>query len=361
MRASDVVNQLAVYLPALVDDFTDSVAITSLARSGTTVTAETAAPHGLAANKAVNVTGALTPIPCAITRSGIVATLVTDIDHDLTENAGFDVQIEGATEAEFNGTFTLLRVLNRRTITFQVADAGPVVATGSPVLLNGASPLQQYNGLRNVTSIPTSTSFTYEIADATLPTPASGAPVAKTTPRISSAVDFERLLDSYTKQSTDKAWLFVVLGDGVVSKNRAIDTDATDNIQAGHYFNQRIVQSVSFFVFLPTSGELTGRTARDRCEELLGPICRSVLGVRFPSLVENTNNPLMLVGHGLQAYNSAFYVHQYTFEATLQLGPSDVFVPSDDVAFRDIDLTLGLDVGAETFNTIINLDDEPLP
>ena len=35
-------------------------------------------------------------------------------------------------------------------------------------------------------------------------------------------------------------------------------------------------------------------------------------------------------------------------------------VPTDDVAFRDIDLTLGLDVGTETFNTLIDLDNEPL-
>jgi hypothetical protein len=351
---------LAVVLPGLVDDFTTNVAATDLTRSGTTVTVTTAAAHGLAVGNQVNVTGALTPISCGITRSGIVATLVTTADHDMTENAGFNVQIEGATEAEFNGTFTLLSVPNRRTITFQIADSGPVTATGAPLLLNGSSPLQSYNGLREITAIPTTTTFEYEVTDGTLFTPASGTIVAKTLPRISSGSSLERLVAAYTKQNVDQAWLFVVLGDAVADKNRGIDTDSTDNLQRGHYFNQRLIQTVQLFVFLPASAQIAGRAARDRCEELLRPICQSVLSAKFPSLVENDNNPLMITGHGLELYNTAFYVHQYAFEATLQLGQSDIFEPSDDVAFRDMDVTIRLDVGTETFNTLIDLDDTPV-
>ena len=163
MRASDIVNQIASILPGLVDDFTNNLAVASLARNGTTVTGTTTGAHGLTVGKQVNIVGALTPLTCAITRNGIVGTLITDEDHDITENAGFDVQIDGATEAEFNGTFGLLKVPNRRTVTFLMDDAGPVLATGAPVLLNGASPLQQYNGLQEVTAIPSATQFEYEI------------------------------------------------------------------------------------------------------------------------------------------------------------------------------------------------------
>lgn len=359
MRASDIVYQLATVLPKFVDDFTTQMSVASLTRSGTTVTVETDVAHSLAVGQAVNITGAETPLPCSITRSGILATLVTDQDHDLTENAGFDVQIDGAAEAGFNGTFTLNSVPNRRTVTFIVDDSGPTTATGSPVLLNGASPLQQYNGLRGVTATPTTTTFEYEIAEA-LPTPAQGSIVVKAAPRISTVVTFERILDAYTAQNPSEAWMFVVLGDALANKNRAIDTDATDNIQPGNYFNQKLIQQVGVYVIIPTKGEIGGSDARDRCEELVSPICQSLLGVRFPSLVENSNNPLMISGHGFQAYNSAFYAHQYTFEATLQLGESDIYVPGDDVAFRDIDLTTGLDIGTATFDTSINLDDDPL-
>lgn len=359
MRAADIVTQLAAVLPRFVNDFTTQIAVTSLSRVGTTVTVETTTAHGLVAGKAVNIVGALTPISCTITRSGIVGTLVTAQDHDITENAGYDVQLAGATEPEFNGTFTLLSVPNRRTITFQMADAGALTATGAPVLLNGASPLQQYNGLRLVATVPTSTSFTYTIADSTLPTPAQGTITVKAAPRISSGVTIEDLEAAYTPQGTGAAWLFVVLGNALVSKSRSIDIDATDNIQSGQYFNQRLIQNVDFFVFIPSKAQNAARDARDRCEELLGPICRSVLGVRFPSLVENSNNPLMLVGHGAFRSTPAYYAHQYNFEATLQLGPSDIYLPEDDVAFRDIAFTMDTDLGTGILNSLVNLDDVP--
>lgn len=360
MRSSDIVNQLAAYLPTQVDDFTTNISITSLTRSGTTATATTSTAHGLAVSNQVNITGALSPIEIvSINRTGIMATMVTAADHDMTENAGFNVQISGANEAEFNGAFILLSVPNRRTIIFQVADSGPATATGSPLLLNGSNPYQTYNGLREVTAVPSVTTFEYTVLSTIYPT-ASGTITARTLPRISAAVNFERLLESYTKQEVDQAWLFVVMGDGIADKDRNSGTDSIANIQRGNYFNQRLIQQVSFYVFLPTSSEIAGMVVRDRCEELLSPICKSVLGVKFPSLVENTNNPMMLSGHGLQAYNTAFYVHQYAFEATLQLGPTDIFDPQDDVAFRDIDLTMGLDIGTETFNTLIDLDEEPL-
>lgn len=361
MRASDIVNQLAVLLPALVDDFTNQLSVVSLTRSGTTVTVTTSAAHGLTIGRQANITGAQTPIIISsLTRVGIVGTLVTSADHDITENAGFDVQIDGATESEFNGAFELLNVPNRRTITFKIADSGATIATGSPLLLNGANTFQSYNGLREVTATPTTTTFEYDVTDSTLFTPAAGTIVAKTSPRITASVSFERILSFYAKQDIDDAYLIVVLGDAIANKNRNIDTDATDNIQRGHYFNQKLIQGVSLFLIIPTSAQIAARKARDRAEELLSPICQSILSAKFPSLVENSNNPLMLSSHGFQDYNGAVYVHQYTFEATLQLGPSDIFEPTDDVAFRNIDMTMGLDVGTETFDTLIDLDDEPL-
>ena len=347
-------------MPGIVDDFSNQVNVVSLTRVGTTVTIETEGAHGLAVGNLTNITGALVPINCTITRNGILGTLTTDADHDITENAGFDVQTEGATEQEFNGTFTLQSVTNRRTINFIMDDSGPTVATGSPLLLNGSSPLKQYNGLVGVSTVPTLTSFTYEVEDDTLYTPASGDIVVKTLPRISGGVSLERLVSAYTKQKTNDAWLFVVLGDGVADKSRKIDTDATDNIQRGHEFNQRIIQVVQVYVFLPTVGEIGGEQARDRCEELLSPICRSILTAKFQSLVSGGNNPLMITGHGAEIYNGAFYVHQYAFESTLQMGESDIYQPTDDVAFRDIHLTTRFDVGTGELETNIDLDEEQL-
>jgi len=362
MRTKDFILQLSARLPQFVDDFTTSFSVISLTRSGTTVTAATSSAHGLTSGKSVNIVGSQTPITISsITRVGIIATLVTAADHDITEGAFTEVEISGATEAEFNGTFTLLKEPNRRTLTFQVADSGPTSATGSPLLLNGSSPLQSYNGLKKVTAVPTTTTFTYEISDSTLFTPASGIITAKTQPRISGAADDERALASYTKQTGDQAWLYVVMNDAIANKNRTLDIDGTDNIQRTQHFKQYISQTVSLLVFLPTSNQIAGRKARDRAEELLRPICQSILFAKFDSLLANGNyNALMFNEHGIQGYNTAFYSHRYTFEMTLLMGIDDTIGADEDVAFRDISMTQGHNVGTGIITSDIDLDDEPL-
>lgn len=363
MRASDIVAQLSVKLPALVDDFTLNHDIVSLVRSGTTVTATTASAHNLSVGKAVNIVGARTPISIiSIDRIGIIATLVTDADHDVTKTAGFEnVEIEGATESEFNGVFKLLNATNRRSITFQVADSGPTSATGLPLLINGENIFNTYNGLHKITVVPSTVMFEYEVINSSLFTPASGVIVAKTTPLISAAVTYDRILSSYTQQVSEHIWLFVVMGDALAQKNRQITVDSTDNIQRTHFFNQRLTQVVSLYLFIPSTNEIAARQARDRAEELLLPLCQSILLKKFDSLLSaQFVNPLQLNSHGFHDYNTAFYVHRYTFEQTIQMSFDDTVGPDDDVAFRDIELTMGLDVGTETFDTDINLDDEPL-
>ncbi len=362
MRAKDIIIQLSQRLPQIVDDFTNLFSVSSLTRSGTTVTATTTAAHDLAIGKSVNVVGAQTPIAIStITRVGIMATLVTAADHDMTENAFTTVEISGATEAEFNGTFPLLRVLNRRTITFQVADSGPLSATGSPLLLNGSSVLQSYNGLKNVTAVPTTMTFTYEITDSTIFTPASGTITAKTSPRISGASTVERAVEAYTKQKTDEAWMYVVMNDVVASKSRTLQIDGTDNVQRTQHFKQFLAQTVSLFVFLPTTKQIAGRKARDRAEELFRPISQSILFAKFDSLLATGKyNALMFNEHGIQGYNTAFYIHRYTYEMSLLMGVDDTVGADEDVAFRDIEMTQGHNVGTGVITSDIDLDDEPL-
>lgn len=365
MLAADVILQLAARLPQLVDDFTDNFTVTSLSRVGTTVTVVTSAPHGLTINKAVNVIGAQTPIVISsINRVGIVATMITDTDHDITEGILFpNVEIEGATESEFNGTFKLLKVPNRRTITFQVADSGPVTATGSPLLLNGSNFLKSYNGLRKVTAVPTATSFDYAITDTTLFTPASGTIVAKTLPRISGAVTLQRAKDSYSQQAPGKAWLYVVLNSSVANRTRNSDVNATSDIKRSQNYRQVIIQTIDLFVFLPATGGIAGRQERDRAEELQLPILQSVLFKKFPSLTScNETSPFQCVEHGFEEYDTTGYIHSYTFEINYTLNIDDTVGADDSVAFRDIDMSqfTASGTGVESMDTQINLDEVQL-
>jgi len=365
MKSNDIVQHLALKLPELTDKFTTNLSVISITRSGTTVTAQTSAAHNLAVGAQVNIQGAKTPLTVAsLTRAGTVGTLVTDNNHDLTEGYSTRVELTGAAEAEFVGTFTILTVSNRKTVTFTMVDAGPTVATGSPLLLNGSSAYQSYNGLYAVTTTPASDTFTYEIANSTIYTPAAGTITARMKPRISAAVDPRRLVEAYTKQN-DAAdlWAFVVIGDVSASKSREIQSDATANIQRSNTFRQQCVFPFSVFVFFPTSHQIHARQARDDAEDLFPLLCQSLLFKKFDSyLYRGAQNPVVFVDHGFFAYNKAHYVHVFNFETVADLTFNDTIGYDVDVAFRDIDtnINLGHGTGVEVLTANINLDDVPL-
>lgn len=367
MKAIDIINRLAVFLPKHTDKLTTNVAVSSLTRSGTTVTVNTSAAHGLSIGQQANIIGAQTPLTIAtLTRAGIVGTLVTDNDHDLTENDYLraDVEISGATEAEFNGTFTILTVPNRKTVTFTMADSGATTATGTPLLLNGSSVLQSYNGLKNVATVPTTTSFTYEITDLGQYSPASGTISVRTQPRISGGISVERIIDAYTQQTQDQWWIFVVLDDVIASKSRHIDTDATDNLQKGTEFRQQIIQPFSLLAVGPAKSEIAGRSIRDDAEDLFRPILQSILFSKIDSgLFVQDQNPIQFVDHGFAAYNGAFYAHLFNFQATADITFDDTVGYDDDVAFRDIVSNLTIDLGTreDALTANIDLDDVLLP
>ena len=115
------------------------------------------------------------------------------------------------------------------------------------------------------------------------------------------------------------------------------------------------------FVFLPTSDQISGRKAMDRAQELFRPISRSILFAKFDSLLANQKfNALMFNEHGIHGYNTAFYIHRYTFEMQLLIGIDDTVGADEDVAFRDISMSQGHDVGTGIITSDIDLDDEPL-
>lgn len=358
MKASEIVLQLGALLPVLTDKFTDDISITSLTRSGSTVTATTDSVHNLKINKAVNITGAQTPVAVSsLTRSGAIGSMTTTTNHDFTQGESLTAEIEGATEVEFNGSFTIISVIDRKNITFTMDDSGPTIATGTPLLVNGESALRQYNGLKQVTAVPSTTQFQFEVTDDTLFTPASGTIIAKTLPRISAAATIERAIESYTKQETDKLWAFVVLGDVTASKNRNIESDATDNIQRGQYYRQQITQPFTVLVMIPTSQEIAGRNARDLAEDLFRPICRSLLFSKFYSgLFVGKQGPVVFSDHGFGTYTNAYYAHAYNFQQTVDILFDDTVGYDVDVAFRDITLDMLIDFGTENFTADIDLD-----
>ncbi len=361
MRTNDVVLQLYNSLPQLTNRFTSFVDVQSITAAGLVATA-TAPGHGLQVGDAVTITDAIAPVFIdSMNRAGTIVSVVTSTDHDLTENFQTTVTIEGAIEPEFNGTFTLLTVPNRRTFTYRTADTGPIVATGEPVLLDGSA--YGYNGLHSVTAA-TSTTFSYD-----LPGPVGGGARgnnirATTEYRITGAVNLDRAIAAYTAQQIDDWWLFVILGDVVASKDRYIENDAVATQLGNTEWKQQVTQSFTAAVFAPSVNSVSARPQRDEMEDLAPLLFQSLLGVKFDTGFANSEYySTVFVSHGSRDYNTSVYVHQFNFQLLAEITSDDTAIEPFNVAFRDIDLSLAtslMTADSERLTADINLDDEPL-
>lgn len=358
MKAEFIVNQLKTALPLLTDYFNDVLNVTSMTRVGSTVTVITATAHGLTTGDIVSITGATTPVQISsITRVGTIATATTVDNHDLTEGWQSEVLIEGADQEQYNGLNSLLSVPNRRTFTFEVLGSPATPATGTMYLYDDYF-FRGYNGRYAVTVI-NATTFTYETTKTPL-SPAQGTIKVKKNPRVSSAVNIERMLESYTAQADNKLWAFVELQDVLASKDRYIRNDASATMHGGNAWRQRLITPFSVYIFTPTTNSLSASSARDLMQDISVYLFRSLLGFKFPTgYAEETWAQVTFVSHGFYEYTPAFYVHRFNFETVLDLIYEDTVGPNLNVAFRDIHLDF-LKNSNVIMTSDINLDVEPV-
>lgn len=375
MRAADIVAHLQRRLPLLTTLFTDSIAVSSIVHAGTTATITTGAAHGLVAGQAIHVMGAVTPIAVASiahTPGSGVATVTTSADHDLTLYSkwtpGNVATISGAVEGAFNGTKPLLAVHNRRSFDIAVSPAAPASATGTILLLNGSNVYRTVRGLYEVKTVPDSTHLTISHTGASDLGTLAGTITLRTTPRITGAVNAAAAGASYSMEypgglATAKAWAYVILRDvSVVADRRAAPQVIAQNTLASDW-EQRIVQPFTVLVAFPSASDQRGRIARDSAEDLLQPMLQSLLGKSFPTGLARSKaaSPVQFQGHsGQDTEPRPYYLHGYDFEQTALVGIDDTVNVDDNVAFRDIRLDLGTQIGTGQMATDIDLDDVPL-
>lgn len=363
IKAETIIIQLQNVLPAQTTLFSDAnIAISSLSRSGSTVTAVTSTVHGRTTGNYVFIKSAKSPIAItSITRAGTTATVVTATDHDFTEGFEQTTEISGVDQSEYNGTQTILTVANRRTFTFTVSGSPVTPATGTIFALNIEN--TGYNGRHQITVTDTTT-FTYEITQTPI-SPAQGSPVMTTNLRISGAVSLQKAVDAYTAKNANELWGFVVLGDVFASKDRKTTTDATEILAGGDEYRQLVVAPFSLFVITPATADIAGREQRDQMEDIMVPLFKSLLGSKLTSVLSDGAQYLTtFTGHRFVAFANAYYVHEFQFEFNGYITGCDVVDPDFNVTFRDISLdwlnnneTDGDDIIMEAE---VDLDDTPL-
>jgi hypothetical protein len=370
MKASDVIEQLQTVLPKVTGLFSDDIPVTSLTRAGAVVTAVTSTPHGLDTGQEVVMSGAkeLNPIT-SLTFSNGIASGVTQNSHDLTlpslqqvdEDNIYDFNkavISGAGQSEYNGTFILNSVINRKNFSYLVSGSPASPDTGSPVLEQEFG----YNGRFAVTVIDPTT-FTYQIT-VTPESPAGGTIIARSPMRVSGGVSFSRLILSYTEQPSNKLWAFVVLEDVNTSRNRSIKSDAINESSGTDEYRNRLIEPFSIYIFIPGVDSISGRPLRDDMEEIRGFIYEAILGVVFPTGLKcQTWSQITPTGDryaGESSLSESVYIHQFTFERVVDVTYPDTKGPDRSVAFRDIKIDSTINSGTGDLDVAVNLDQIPL-
>ncbi len=359
MKAFDIINQLFRVLPGQTGLFSTEVNLSSLTKTGPTVTAVSAAPHGLTTGEYVYIANAKRKTGIvSITRSGTIATVVTSDPHDLTEEFFETVEIIGANEAAFNGTFPLLTVPNRYTFTITVSASAPASATGTMFLLE---PWRiGFNGWVQ-TTVVNATTFTYQSSGASNATAYGPSMVLRKRPRISGAVSIERAHATYTQMNDGQLWAFVVVGGVTASKSKYTLTDPIGSSTPTTAFRQHLMNDVYIYVFIPTTNSISGRAERDLMVDISKYLFKSILGKTYPSyFVDQPVANLNFKQHSQYEYRGAYYVHEFQFEGVTEITTNDIVEPEVTRAFRDLELNFQNEFDVTLVSTDINLDDEPI-
>jgi hypothetical protein len=346
MQGVDIADRLKEVLPKYTNKFSDITSISSLTRSGTTITAVTASSHGLATNDQITIKGALDPITItSLTRVDNVVTVITATPHNFSKPSLYSpeqadlltVTIDSADPSDYNGTFKLLSVANENTLTYQISTTPTSPATTAGFLLQ--EDYDGYNGYKTVTVIDTTT-FTYETTNTNLNTPAQGTIEMSDATRIGWAATAERAVQFYTSDNNrqNENWMFVVVGTKQTYKDDTTTTDPSSAKNTNQSYFYDTIQEFSIYIFIPSEDEVLGGAASDLARQIEQPILKSIANYEFSSfLCEQNYQQSTYVGSEADEYNTVTYVHRFDFLAKGFIQNADTIDFNPGVPLKAID------------------------
>ena len=342
MKAIEIVNRLKEVLPKYTEDFNTSISISSLTKSGSTITCTTATAHGLLTNDYITIRGAKEPISLTlITFVDNVATATSSTDNKLIKPSQFSKSYVEITSANFdyNGTFELLEVINSTTFKFILKTIPTTTATGTLLL----SDFDGYNGYKQITKI-NDTQFSYSNS-ATLQSPAQGTMKMLTATRVDFVANIDRLKADYekTENAINQNWLYVIMGNDETYNNDTTSLDITGQIRENQDFRLNTIQQFNIYVVVPTKNSILAGIESDTARAYIIPILKSIGNYRFPSLFkDNKYQPIIYLGSGEEDYLSTYYIHRFSFSCIGLIQVSDTIDINEGVPLNSIDGNINL-------------------
>jgi len=333
---NNIYNHLLTWIPQVTDLFTDEVTPSSaqiLAGSPQTLQI-TSTSHGFTAGQTIQVIDTL--IDNRITAVNLVSGLLqltTSKPHDLT--TGYTATMLGFTDSQYNGEFEVINVPTSTTFELNI-ETLPVLS-GNELLRENWS-----YGLNQPLVIDSVTTNTINILLTGLPEfDELQIPQIKyiTGYRFGIVEDVKRLQEVYTENPPNDLWLYLIMEDYVISKDRNLvnDLNRADTIQT-----QAMIKAAGTFsivVIIPTTNDIAARTAVQLAyNELYDLFLGYTAGASF---IDGIKYTCSLITHGSIAYNRAYYGHAYTFEQPIEYDFQDTFRTNGSItrAFRRIDIS----------------------
>ena len=364
INSSDIVKHLKTYLPAITDLFTASATVIAASSAGAVLSVEVTG-HGYTVGKKLVLTGGKTQnelVTATLTSNDTAVEFTTLADHDLVKpRLPLDDQKLALVGfgSVWDGDHQILEIKNRRTIEIAL----PSGESTAPIL-DGNQYLSEsiFPGVYLVSSVVDANNFTVDLSKfPDMPTGEVDGLGIVSGFRIAGAADFERAKATYAKQNTGEPYLYVIMDDVDISKDRKTTNDAIAGFTDQDTNLLRILQNFSTTVFIPTTADLSGVAAHDLAyKELFISLLSTLFGFKDEGRTA-IQYRAVTAGHGPGEYNTAYYAHVYDWQLPGAITFEDGFINKEDVAFRDIEAAFKLfndDEAEMTAN--INLDDEPL-
>jgi hypothetical protein len=364
MTSEEIVNQINSYIHRGTNLLSDNASFSASVNSNT-LTVALGSDDGFSDGQVVSIqnTPVLVPLDSVALNGDGSYTVTTQVDHDLTRDpliAKETVTIEGWPDGLINGVHDLVNVLNRRTFIITLGDSTNV--SGSDGFLQQPTGINGFYEIFNVTS----GSFEISLGRPQGVFDTTGTVHSKF--RVSASADISRFANGYTETRQNVFWLCVVPNGLDVSRDRTVQNDSVNDDFDTVTEQKRVViiERFSVFAFIPSSFEIAGRAASDAVQDLRVQLYKSLAGYKpKKAYANNYDGGVSPVGDSVFGYlkDNTAYVHQFNFEVVTNLitgEGGDFFVPRDDVAFRDIDMSQGVDNSINSLTASINLDEDPI-
>lgn len=326
MKLEEIQNQLRANIPLHTDHFNDWLdAFYSMV--GTTATVTTTEDHDLNPGDVVNLKNVIfqNPLSSLVADNGRISA-VSSVKNDMTEDYTKEIEITGATEPDFNGTFSnKIDIIDRTNFSYDSVAYQTETATGSPILLE--KDLARYNGKFTVATVVSDKIYTIQYPS-TFGDFTSNCSTSNFNSRIVVVYNDEHAMSLFTEEDSDKFWMYIMLGATTVSADRNIQSDHTVRWWDGEEYKQEIEETFSILVLTKANQSITPMRIQDICNiDIRNAIGLSLLGYTPEKTSSSEYSNIGLIGVDSDVWNKAVYGHMYDYATVLNLSIEDTFIP----------------------------------